>query len=348
MNRVAIFVLALFAIQTLEGTALYFSFGCGVFILIAAFAFNTAGGLSRASGAYIFAYSVLVVIIGLCYKAFLGEPAESNLQAPISTIEAYVGSITAMYAAVVVSRRFSRRSGLLQHILKESEMYRSSVGCIVLGVAGAFVIALLGESAVRLQTAFAQLNDLVPLGIIIGVMYEIRRSGGSRSINIPIAVGIAYVFFLGMTGFSKEGMLIPLLCWFLPVAALRFRLATWQIIACFLAAFIIFHYLVPFSQYGRGLVTQDATLQQRIDVAVPLLEHPEETRRIYEEQESEQLVESSHWGGYYNTPQGFWDRLQFISVDDSLIDFTNRVRVVGFGPIIESFANTVPRIFWPN
>ena len=43
----------------LEGTALYFSAGCVVFILIAAFAFNTAGGLTRASGAYVFLYSVL-------------------------------------------------------------------------------------------------------------------------------------------------------------------------------------------------------------------------------------------------------------------------------------------------
>jgi hypothetical protein len=44
MNRVAIFVLALFAIQALEGTALYFSFGCAVFILIAAFAHHRIGG----------------------------------------------------------------------------------------------------------------------------------------------------------------------------------------------------------------------------------------------------------------------------------------------------------------
>ena len=68
ISRVAIFAAALFTIQTLEHTALYFSVGCVVFILIAAFTFNTAGGLTRASGAYVFFYSVLVVIVGVCYR----------------------------------------------------------------------------------------------------------------------------------------------------------------------------------------------------------------------------------------------------------------------------------------
>ena len=90
IDRAAIFAFALFVIQRLEGTTLFFSSGCFLFILIAVFAFNTAGGLTRASGAYIFFYAVLVVIIGICYKAWLGEPAQSNLLGPKTDIVAYV------------------------------------------------------------------------------------------------------------------------------------------------------------------------------------------------------------------------------------------------------------------
>src|ERR1700685_1159278 len=103
MSRVGLFVAILFAIQTLEGTALYFSAGCVAFIVIAAVAFNTAGGLTRASGAYVFFYSVLVVIVGVCYKALLGERADSNLLDPQTDIAVYVGGIAAMFAAVLVS-----------------------------------------------------------------------------------------------------------------------------------------------------------------------------------------------------------------------------------------------------
>ena len=185
LERTALFAVGLFMVQQLEHTALYFSVGCVVFLLVATLAFNIAGGLTRTSGVYVFFYSVLVVVIGLCYKAYLGEPADSNLQDPLTTIEVYVGGICAMLAAVVISRRFSRKTGLLQNLMKDSDMYRSSVGCMVIGIGVPFLISMLGQRAAWLRTAFTQLNQLIALAIIIGVMYEIRRSGGTRSLTQP-------------------------------------------------------------------------------------------------------------------------------------------------------------------
>jgi hypothetical protein len=345
LNRVAIFAVVLFLIQQLEHTALYFSIGCAAFILIATFAFNAAGGLTRASGAYVFFYSTLVVILGLCYKAYLGEPAQSNLEDPSTTIKAYVGSIAAMLAAVIVSRRFSRKSGLLQHMLKESEMFSSSVGCIAFGVAAPILLRLLGDSASGLRSAFAQLNQLIPLGIIIGVMYEIRRSGGSRSVNLPVLLAVGYFFLLGIAGFSKQGILTPFYCLLLPMCALRHRLSLLTVASSVVFAFLTFYYLVPFAQYGRSLRVPGATWSQQLVIALPLLEHPEQTRRLYEATQ-----EGVRGGGgvYFNTPQGFWDRLQFISVDDQLIGFTDRGHILGLAPLEESFVNAVPHFIWPN
>lgn len=346
MGRVALFTVVLFVIQWLEGTALYFAAGCVVFILIAALAFNAAGGLTRASGAYVFFYSLLVVIIGLCYKAYLGEPAQSNLADPRTDIEVYVGGITAMLAAIIVSRRISRTSGLLQHVLKESQMYRASVGCMVFGIAGGFLIALLGQSAARLSSAFTQLNQLIPLGIIIGVMYEIRRSGGTRSINLPILLAGIYCFvFYGVLGFSKQGMLLPMVCWFFPVCALRFRLSFIQVGACLIVVVIVFRWLVPYSQYGRQFIEEGQTASQKMAIAARLLGHPEQTRKEYNE------VVSGAAGGldaYYNTNQGFWDRLQFISVDDTIINITDQGRVFGLSPIKANLLNAIPHFLWPN
>jgi hypothetical protein len=345
LDRVAIFAIALFIIQRVEGTPLYFSAGCVVFLLLAAVAFNVGGGLTRASGAYVFFYSFLVVIVGLCYKAYLGEAADSNLLDPHTTIKVLDGGMAAMLAAVFVSRRFSRKSGLLQNMLKDSEMYRASVGCIVFGVLGAFAIALLGESGAKLGSAFTQLNQLIPLGIIIGVIYEIRRSGGTRSVNLPILFGIGYFFLLGILSFSKEGMLTPFVCWLVPVWAFRYRLSAMQVVGCLLGAFIVFHYLVPYSQYGRRFRPEEGVRQsfgQSFAISERLLEHPEETRRLYEEEEVDAL------GGYYNKPQGFWDRLEFISVDDGLINVTDQGHVFGFSPIAGAFVNLIPHILWPN
>jgi hypothetical protein len=353
LNRVAIFAAALFAIQTLEKTPIYFSAGCALFILIAAFAFNAAGGLTRASGAYVFCYSILVVLIGICYKAFLGEPAQSNLLAPQTTIAAYVASITAMYAAVFVSRRLSRKSGLLQNSLRESRMHHASVGCIAFGILGFSFIELLDQSGGQLVSAFRQLDALVPLGVIIGVMYEIRRSGGKRTINLPVVLGCLYMFINGgIINFSKQAMLTPLVCLILPVCALRVRISIAHAILILLAVIVTFRYLVPYSQYGRDQVPEGATMSQRMDVVIPLIEHPDETRRKYLEQQEEEEQNTAGLGGragaYYNAPQGFWDRLQFVSVDDELINFTDQGHVFGLMPIEASFLNVIPHFLWKN
>jgi hypothetical protein len=343
IGHVATFAAVLFVAQSIEGTALYFSVGCVAFILLAAFAFNAAGGLTRTSGAYVFFYSLLVVIVGLCYKAYLGEPADSNLLDPQTDILAYVGSIAAMLAVVIVSRRFTRKSGLMQNMLKESAMYRASIGCIVFGYAGVFIIALLGPEGAKLNTAFTQLNQLIPLGIIIGVVYEIRHSHGTRSINLPIAL-VAGFYFLnwGLFAFSKAGMLLPIVCWALPVCAMRFRLSGIQMISCMFAVFIIFHYLVPYAQYGRNFRDSTLTFSQKIALSARLLEHPEDTRQKYIDTTVGEV------SGYYNKPQGFWDRLQFISVDDGLINYTDQGHAFGLWPLKACFLNAIPHVIWPN
>ncbi len=343
-NRVAIFAAVLFAVQQFEGTPLYFSACSVAFVLIAALAFNTAGGLTSTAGVYILSYSLLDVIIGLSYKAYLGEPADSNLLDPHTTILAFLGSITALFATVIVSRRFARRSGVLQTVLKDSGMYRASVGCMAFGAAGGFIISLLGEGGSALRSAFTQLDQLIPLGIIIGVMYEIRRSGGTRSTNPAITFGIVYCFFFyGVLGFSKQGMLLPVVCWALPVCAMRYRLSRLQVVAGLLFVFVVFYYLVPFSQYGRNSnQVESPTFSQNVAYAIQLLEHPNQTRQKYLE------ATEGDAGGYYNSPQGFWDRLQFISVDDGLINVTDQGMVLGLAPIKEQLLNAVPHILWPS
>jgi hypothetical protein len=78
-----------------------------------------------------------------------------------------------------------------------------------------------------------------------------------------------------------------------------------------------------------------------VAIATRLLEHPEETRKQYE---GEDLTQA----GYYNTGQGFWDRLQFISVDDGLIDFTDHGHIFGLFPIKAAFLNAIPHVFYPD
>lgn len=348
LKHALIFTGVLVSLQLLEGTAVYFSLGCAVFILIATIAFNLGGGLTRTAGVYVFFYSMLVVIVGISYKALLGEPGHTHLEDPFTDIEVYLAGITGMLGAVIISGRFRRKQGLLQNILREQQMFRSSIGCIVVGSIGASAIALLGPSAAALESAFAQLNYLVPLGIIIGTMYEIRHSGGRRSANMFMIVGGAYsVITGGIIGFSKQGLFTAPLCWLLPVCVMRYRLSARQFILTGAALFYAFYFLVPLDQYGRGEIHQDTTQSERMALVETMLTHPVRTRQLYLAYFKNMEENGIFYGGYYDKAQGFMDRLEFVSVDDTLVAFTQREnRTVGLGPVLESFANTVPRFIW--
>lgn len=313
------------------------------FILLATAGFNVAGGLTRPSGAYIFFFSMLVVIVGICYKAVLWEPAQSNLLDPQTTILVYVGGVAGMLVAALISRRLARKTGLLQNVLREELMYRSTVGCIVFSIAAPYLIYMLGSAGARIGSAFNQLNQLASLAILIGTMYEIRRSGGTRSMNAPVVFASVWIFCLyGLLGFSKQGLLTPMVCWLLPVCAMRYRLSQLQIVAGSVWVLIVFEILVPYSQYGRRFVTQSPSTEVRIQVATRLLSDPMDVRAKYKE--GEEVTGAA----YYNRPQGFWDRLNFMSPDDALINVTDQGHVFGYLPVIASFVNAVPRVFMPN
>jgi hypothetical protein len=341
-----LFAATLFAIQSVEGTPFYFSVGCFAFIMIATFAFNTAGGLTRPSGAYVFFYSTLVVILGLCYKAILRERADSNLRDPETTIRLYVVGITAMFAAVLVNRRLAGRTGLLENLLKERDTYRATIGCIVFGIGAPILLTLLGSAGQRLATAFAQLNSLLPVAIILGVIYEIRKSGGTRSVNVPVLLAGSYFFIQGVLGFSKQGMFTPVVAWAIPVAALQYRLSRAQIVGAAVMLYLTFNFLVPYAQYGRSQVNADTSFSERITVATLYFTHPAETKALYKVVTDEEAEEESVH--YYDTPQGFFDRLQFISTDDALVDITDKGKVFGLIPIQMAFLNVVPHVFWPD
>jgi hypothetical protein len=115
-----------------------------------------------------------------------------------------------------------------------------------------------------------------------------------------------------------------------------------QVAACILGIFVVFHYLVPYAQYGRNFRDEKHTLNQNIAVSVHLLEHPNNTRNKFLENTPPEAA------AYYNKPQGFWDRLQFISVDDGLINATDQGKVFGLWPIKAEFLNAIPHVIWPD
>lgn len=344
-----IFCLVLCSLQQVEGTSLLFSAGTFCFIVISALAFNLAGGLTRPSGSWIFAYSLMVVIIGITYKVIVGEPGQSNLQQPEKTIEIYVATITALLAAVYVNRRLRLKRSRLPQFKSDSDMYRAAVGCLLLGTAGALygTFWVTGNQSGSFYSAFQQFNAFLPLAMILGVTCEVRKSGGRRSVNIPVFVSAFLMFAFGVMGYSKQGMFTPFVCWVIPAAAQRLRVSIVQVAAIALSFAFVSYYLVPYSQYGRGYKIPDASFSKNLQTNILLLSNLGTVRKLYLSN-METLYATSGELRYYNQPQGLADRLQMITPDDAVINITENGSVYGIEPTLWAFEDLIPHFIWPG
>jgi hypothetical protein len=340
------FAFILCGIQLAEGTSGIFSLCCFLFILVAGIAFNLAGGLTRPSGSYVFFFATLTLIVGLCWKAILGEPADSHLEDPMLGISVYLGTMCSICVAVLLSRRIATKRAFLRNMVTESKMQTATVGCIVTGFLLFFISAFFPELGGNgsVLSAIGQVNQFFPLGIVLGTIHTIRRSGGTRSINLPVLLAMVFSCGVGIFGFSKQGIIVPLVCWLLAAASQRYWVSRTQIAVGLFVAFFIFHYLVPYSQYGRNY-RQD-TLSGNFNVVVTLLSELGNVREQYLQNSND--AEQTLFYGYYQTPQGFFDRLQALSIDSALISNKHQTGFVGIAPIFQAFANFVPHFIWKD
>jgi len=341
---VVFFAILLCAIQQLQGTNPLFSLCCFAYILVAAIAFNVAGGFTRPSGAFIFFNSVLGVIIGLCVKVYLGEAADSNLLTPLLTIGVYLFGICMMLVAVYLSKRVRTKRALMGKMVTDSNMQTATVGCLAAGIFMMFAGYIIFGGNGSVLSALNQLNRFFPLAIILGVINTIRRSGGTRSINLPVLLAAALMFTGGVLGYSKEGMLGPFAAYVLAAASQRYKMSRSQIVVAILAIVFVFRYLVPYAQYGRTF--REESGGPNFQASLDLLSNLGYVREQYLETSADAYEERVL--GYYNTPQGFFDRLQMVSIDDALIHRTEQFGAFGLTPMVQAFENLVPHFIWKD
>jgi hypothetical protein len=309
-------------------------------------AFNVAGGLTRPSGSYIFFFTILAVLVGLVWKAVLGEAADTNLSDSLLTMEAYLCGICGMLIAALISKRIRSKRAWLEGSVTEDKMQSAAVGCLVTGLALSVIFTFSEVSNGSILSALAQINRFLPLAVILGTIHAIRRSGGTRSYSMPVLIGALAMFVTGIFSFSKEGMFTPIVCWLLPCASQAYRFSRAQIVSGILLTFFLFHYLVPYSQYGRNL--REDSFSDNLNVSLSLLTNLGSVRSEFLQTEADKDADQELARGYFTDHQGFFDRLQMIGPDDSLIELTEQQGTAGYLPVYLYFANLVPHFIWPN
>ena len=322
------FAFLLLILQLVTGTELVFSLLCFFFVLTTALAFNVAGGMSRPSGSYILFFALLSAIVGLVTKVFFLEPGDSRLRVPIPLMETYLAGMVGMLVAAYLSRRVSRRRGFLEGFLTEANMRSAVIGCVIAGVA----LAVLGQVVTRGQTttifspllsALGQLDRFLEMGIILGVTYEVRRSHGTRTLNLPVVIAWAVIFFEGVIlGYSKEALFSPFVSWLAAAAVLGYRFKPYQLVCAALLFLFFYVYMVPYCQIGRIYRSTTNTFSQNLAVSEDLLMHLGDVKRLMTLRSGRICRKTPSMPDrecelHHRFRTVLIDRLQMLSIDDS-------------------------------
>ena len=340
-----VFAVGSLAVQQIQHTepvysALYFAF-----VVLSALAFNQAGGFSRVAGAYYCWFSMLVVIVGVTTKMFLGEPGESNLLAPDLTMTCYVVSALMFLVVATILKRLDLRSYEFGAGGRSSALNYTAagLGCIItteiIGQAGAFF----GIAPGGLLSALHQLDQFLPLGIILATIGAITDSDGKRAFNFVNTFGMAIFFINGLETFSKQGMMTPFVCWLVGAMYMRFKPRPVHLVGIAFISFMSFFVFSPISQ-SRDLLTDDMSQTDRLMLGLSSIIHISDIRAHVKAYGEDPPAHS-----YFSSAQNaLVSRLTMVGVDDALINFGSHSEPLGWGPVADDFLNWLPHFIAPT
>lgn len=336
-------------LQQMEHTKFVFSALFFAFVLLSVLAFNLAGGFSRASGAYVFWFALLVAIMGCVWKALLGEPADSNLQSPVLVMAIYAVSMMMILASVFVAGRVTRHTPGLSRLIRADEVNLglASIGCLIVQQLIVWANFVFPTGNGSLISILNQENILVPLAALLSTVHTIRSSDGRHSLSVVSLYAMIPSFLWGgLLFYSKQGMFTPAVCWLAAACSQRYRLGLRHILGLVLFIAASLYLLVPLSQVGRALAPDSASVEDRALLTVDLLTHPKRLRMEYRDKADP--GESTVRIGYYKTPQGAADRMTMFPIDDALITYSATGHYIGYGPVLFDFLNWIPHFILPD
>jgi hypothetical protein len=340
LSKVFVFASVFFCVQQIQHTGLLFSILYFAFVILSVLAFNFAEGFSRITGAYIFWYSTLIVIVGVTYKAVLGEPADTNLLDPLLDMALYTSSMVMLLLVTLINRKIDFRAMGVGGGFSKTELNytAAALGCAIVWLAIIFAVPVFGNAQGGVVSALNQVNVFGPLAIILATIGAIKDSGGRRSVNMITIAVFLYFEYLGLASYSKQAMLTPMVCWAVGVFYARLRVRFIHVVAVVLMAVASFGFISPLSA-SRDLA-EDMDNDQHVVFAWYLLTH---LSVLHEHVKQIEVTREMGVAEYYNESQGsLIERLSMIPPDDELFTFTTQGHYEGMAPIYQYFGNLVP------
>jgi len=347
--------LTLMVVQLLMGTSPVFAIGVFYFIIVTSVSFNLAGGMNTFSGSFIAFMALETIIISQVAKLFYGQAADTNLMTPLTTIAVYDAGISCVLFAAFITSKYKRKHPIFNADSDGNRLVGMSIASSIIGIVSLLLVGLYGfegDLSVKKGDIFGYLNQFggfVPLGVLLGTAFIIRKSNGTRSARWWTILPMIFLTLDGIALETKTGIFQPALMWLLVCAAYGYKLNKKQVIGVLSVAIFAAYIIFPVVQYMRGF-TRTGDLINRGKLVFQYLADNSLLSIRENYIATEQLKEEGSADGYFyfGTDKGMLDRMSLIEMEDAIIYRTEVSVPRGAGPMVDGFLSMVPRVIWSD
>lgn len=347
LRWMAIYATIIACAQILEHTNPVFAGMQALYLVIGGWVFNKVEGFNNIVGAYVFWYTLLTIPVASLVKVLINERADGRSWDAMLTMSVYLISMILLAFTAIFSRRLTKHfTSLAQRMTPPGLDYGSAaIGsfCIWLAISFGGYIFPVGPGTV--MTALYQVNEFGDVAVLLAVIDAVRSSGGQRSWNWLVVLCGGSSFLFGLIGFSKAGMMTPLVCWAIGLAYTRFRFRPLHIVVAIAITIFSFEVLYPIAQIGRFAVPAGAGPIERLEFGLAMFPHIEEYRQIQANAEAGSMATQQE---YFGKNVGFAGRLTRWEGDDHLIYYSDAGHYVGYQGYIFDYINWIPHALFPD
>jgi len=331
--------------QLIEGTDPVFAILMLIAQLATVVSFNLLGGIRHMAGAFCLFMVLPTVTVPELAHLILGQPGEMNLQHPIAT----AGVCAVFFLSVMIAALFASS-------IRHPEPYLGRIHFSILELRIVIVLSCIfaGAISVAYYTAggpaedgslLAALNHFYPFMIAASIMLatyvRLETTNGRSCMSWYVAALILFNVTTGILGASKEGILTPIFCWLVVVAAARYRFSWLGTVSVICLLLLLWFTVYPFSQRARSPVREALTLSEKVDLVLLFFSDPSTFPEI------SPAEESSEFG--VSTPKvNIVARYSLLGTIDMLIDADQKVGYTSIERYAPVLIAMVPHAIWPD
>lgn len=297
-------------------------------------------------------YALGNVLIALYAKTLLGQPIDSNLNAPLDSFFALGVTSGGLFVALLLVRRLGVGRPIFKPVRDPHFLAYFSWACFALGVLFWFLNSLFQDPEGSGFGGVALFRDLLFMAVIARTGALLEKSGNRRAFDGRLASIIAAAAFLGLIDNSKTVAALAVLSHFVTVLFYRRGLPLRSIIVLVAGALLFGAVIAPMVHALRAMGQQKMSLSERIGFVesnfTALLDDPKQFDRF------ERLAAGQFAGGYYNyfgksgTGQMLLGRYVSVQQVDPVIAVVNGSHPWGGDAIWPAFARLMPSFIYPN